>query len=568
MVFYSSFFVNFSNKMGFYGKIRQFCETAYFYNTVEVFVNLFILLTAIIIILCVFLNKVSNRFGIPMLLAFIFLGMIFGTDGVFRIEFDNYSLVADVCTAALIFIMFYGGFGTNISKAKPIVLQATLLSTVGVFATAGLTGIFCHFLLGMDIINGMLMGSVIASTDAASVFSVLRSRKLSLKDNTASLLEVESGSNDPAAFMLTTVFLQMMQGKTGVGFIAYTIIVQLLLGIIFGVIIAYLGIYIINKIHFETEGFDMVFVVGIALISYAMPTILGGNGYLSTYITGLILGNAKIKDKKNLVHFFDGVTGLMQMTIFFLLGLLATPSHLIPVAGKAIAIMLCLSVVVRPLVVWVLLRPFGCNISRMLTISFAGLRGAASIVFAIIVIMNGNIGDEIFHITFFIVLLSILAQGSLLPMVSRKLKMIDDEEDVMKTFTDYSEELAVQFIQIRIPARHPWIGKKLSEIELPPDVLVVYREQDGTVSVPNGNTILKAEDRLILSAVEPENINGVRLTEINICKKHDYLGKRLSEISKGNNGLIILIKRNKEVIIPNGDTVIALGDILICNQLA
>lgn len=527
-----------------------------------------ILFVSIIIILCVFLNKISTRFGIPMLLAFIFLGMTFGTDGLFKIEFDNYSLVANICTAALIFIMFYGGFGTNISHAKPIVVQATLLSTIGVFATAGLTGLFCYFVIGMDLIPAMLMGSVISSTDAASVFSVLRSRKLSLKYNTASLLEVESGSNDPAAFMLTTVLLQMLQGKATGGFIIYTIVMQITLGLILGIVIAYIGLYVLDRIYFDTEGFDMIFVVGIALISYALPTALGGNGYLSAYITGLILGNAKIREKKNLVHFFDGMTGLMQMTIFFLLGLLATPSHLPEVAGKAIAIMLFLSLVVRPIVIGGLLRPFGCDFKRMLLISFAGLRGAASIVFAIIVIMNGNIGDEIFNITFFIVLMSILIQGSLLPLVSKKLDMIDEDEDVMKTFTDYSDELPVQFIQVKIPEGHIWIGKTLSEIEMPPDILVVYREGHGKVSVPNGNTKLKAGDRLILSAIQPENIDGVKLTEIIISKKHNYIGKKLFEIPKDNSGLIILIKRGCDVIIPKGDTIISQGDILICNEPA
>ena len=159
--------------------------------------NLFILAAAAVIIICVFLNKISVRIGVPMLLAFIVLGMFFGTDGLLKIKLDNYSLVADICTAALIFIMFYGGFGTNISKAKPVLIQAALLSSLGVFMTAFSVGLFCHFILKMDMISGMLMGSVISSTDAASVFSILRSKKLGLKHNTASLLEVESGSNDP-----------------------------------------------------------------------------------------------------------------------------------------------------------------------------------------------------------------------------------------------------------------------------------------------------------------------------------------------------------------------------------
>lgn len=485
--------------------------------------NLFILVAAAVIIICVFLNKISVRIGVPMLLAFIVLGMFFGTDGLLKIKLDNYSLVADICSAALIFIMFYGGFGTNISKAKPVLIQAALLSSLGVFMTAFSVGLFCHFILKMDMISGMLMGSVISSTDAASVFSILRSKKLGLKHNTASLLEVESGSNDPSAYMLTIVFIKLLGGKMGAGFVISTIALQFSVGIVFGLALGFLSVFLINKIHFGTEGFNI---------------------------------------------FFDGMTGLMQMLIFFLLGLLAAPSRFAGIAAEAISIMLFLTVLARPAVVWLILKGFKCSKEQILLVSFAGLRGAASIVFAIMVMTQGNVKTEIFDAVFFIVLMSILIQGALLPKISEKLDMIDRDEDIMKTFTDYSEELPIQFIEISLPKNHAWTGKKVGDLVLPPETLIVYKEDGSNISVPNGSTILKAGDRLVLSATQAEHMKGVELTEISVSKKHEYIGKKITDISNESISLIILIKRGRKVIVPRGNTIIKEGDLLICNRLA
>lgn len=529
--------------------------------------NLFILGSAVVIILCVFLNKFSMRFGIPMLLAFIILGMLFGKDGILKIELDNYSFVADICSVALIFIMFYGGFGTNYSTARPIMIRAGLLATLGVAMTAFLLGIFCHLVLKMNFIHSLLMGAVISSTDAASVFSIFRSRKLGLRYNTASLLEVESGSNDPTSYMLTIVLIQILEGNMNTSFVISTILLQISVGAVLGLIIGFSGTYMLNKIKFETEGFNIIFVFAIALASYSLPAIFRGNGYLSAYIAGLIMGNSKIQFKKNLVIFFDGITGLMQMLIFFLLGLLATPSRFANIALEAISIMLVLTFIVRPLVVFLILKLFKCSIKQILLVSFAGLRGAASIVFAILVMTGGSESYKIFDIVFFIVLLSILFQGSLLPYVSKKLDMIDVEEDIMKTFSDYSDELPIQFIQITLPENHYWVGKAIKDIQLPPETLIVYKDDGDNIYVPDGNTVLKSGDKLVLSALDVEDIRGIKLTEINISAKHDYVGKKISDIARENINLIILIKRQSEVIIPKGDTMILNGDLLICNQL-
>lgn len=525
-----------------------------------------LLLTAIVIIICILLNKLSNKLGIPMLLGFILLGMFFGSDGIVKIPFENYAFAEQICSIALIFIMFYGGFGTSWKEARPIAPKAVLLSTLGVIMTSCLTGVFCHFALKIDWLESLLIGAVIGSTDAASVFSILRAKRLNLKYNTASLLEVESGSNDPCSYMLTAIIIAVMNGAAQGGSLAYMVFSQIIYGIGIGTVIALAAVWTMEKIKFSTDGFDAVFVVAVALFAYSVPSALGGNGYLSVYIVGIVLGNAKLKNKASLVHFFDGITGLMQMLVFFLLGLLSFPSRLPQVLLPAIAIALFLTFAARPFSVFAILFPFKSNISQELLVSWAGLRGAASIVFAIMAVMQVNTKNDIYHIVFCIVLFSILLQGSLLPLVSKKLDMLDDNGDVMKTFTDYIDEVPVQFIQASIKSDHPWCGNNLADILMPPDTIAALLKRDTEKIVPNGSTILTAGDKLILCAKSPSHVEGVFLSERELKKGDDWMGKTLLELPEMDDKLIIMIKRGEKIIIPKGNTVLAENDVLVINH--
>ncbi|HKM29002.1 MAG TPA: potassium/proton antiporter [Anaerovoracaceae bacterium] len=455
-----------------------------------------------ILLMCLLLNKITSKLGVPTLLAFILLGMLFGTDGLFKISFENYDVAEQVCTIALIFIMFYGGFGTNWETARPIAVKATLLSTLGVAITAGVTGLFCYYALHFEFLESMLIGSVICSTDAASVFAILRSKRMNLKYNTAPMLEVESGSNDPFSYMLTIIVLSLMSGDFSGGTMVYMIFAQIAFGIIFGVFIAAVAAFILKRFTFATDGFDSIFVFTIAIISYAGATLIGGNGYLSAYIAGIILGNQPIKNKRPLVHFFDGITGLVQILIFFLLGLLSTPSQLPGVILPAFAIALFLTFVARPIAVFTILTPFRCSVRQMLVVSWAGLRGAASIVFAIIATVNpAYMNNDVFHIVFFIVLFSILFQGTLLKPISKKLDMYDDTQNVMKTFSDYREDLGVVITEATIEAGNPWIGMPLAEIDMGDDKLVSVIERGHKVVIPNGKTIIQEDDVLIICEI-------------------------------------------------------------------
>ncbi len=494
----------------------------------------YILLVAPVILLCLSLNKMSNKLGIPMLLAYILLGMMFGTDGILKIPFDNFTIAEQICTVSLIFIMFYGGFGTNWKQAKPVAGKAVLLSTVGVILTAVTTGAFCHFILRMDFWESMLIGSVISSTDAASVFSILRSKRLNLKNNTASMLEVESGSNDPCSYMLTVIILTIMSGELSGSSLVVMIFSQIIFGILVGVVVALAAAFILKKVNFATDGFDTIFVFSMALVSYAGASMINGNGYLAAYIAGIILGNTPLHHKKSLVHFFDGITGLMQMLIFFLLGLLAFPSQLPKILPIALAIAVFLTFVARPVSVFAILMPFRCPVKQQLLVSWAGLRGAASIVFAIMATVSpAYTKNDLFHIVIFIVLFSISIQGTLLGLVAKKLDMIDENGNVMKTFSDYSDEMPVEFVKISIKAGHPWENRKIKDLTSLPDLLLVLILRGEERIIPNGNTVVLAGDKIVLSALSPEENLGICLTEIPIEKRQQVDWKAIIQNKTG-----------------------------------
>ncbi len=522
-----------------------------------------LLIGAVVLVICVASSKLSNKIGIPVLLLFIVLGMLFGSDGILKIGFDDFQLAEKICSAALIFIMFYGGFGTSWAPAKPVAVKAALLSSLGVIATAGLTGVFCHFALGMDWLEGLLVGSVIGSTDAASVFSILRSKKLNLKYGLASMLEVESGSNDPFAYTLTMVFLALMSGNGEIS-ISYFIFSQIIYGLLFGAAIGLLSAFLLRRVHFEINGLHTILVVAVALLAYALPSLVGGNGYLSVYLAGIILGNSKIFDKVTLVHFFDGVTWIMQILIFFSLGLLSFPSQMPQILLPAIGITIFLTFVARPAAVFAILSWFKVPVRQQLLVSWAGFRGAASIVFAIYaVISDAQQSIDIFHIVFCVALLSVSFQGTLLPVFAKKLLLVDDQDTVFKTFNDYQDPMTMKLIELPISQRHPWAGCRLNEISMAEGSLVVMVKRDEKALVPHGETLIQTGDVLVVSCPSYEDDGSVRLLEETLEKRHPWVNKKLSEITLPRGSLVVMVKRENESMIPNGDTLLQRGDVLV-----
>lgn len=457
------------------------------------------LLCSVGLLACVGSSKLLYKLGIPTLILFIGLGMLTGSDGLGGFYFDNYELAQQICSVGLVFIMFYGGFGTNVKIAKPVLPQSILMSTLGVIITALLTGLFCHFFLGMSLMEGLLVGSVVGSTDAASVFAILRSRNLNLKGGLASLLEIESGSNDPIAYMLTITILSFLSPQDQTPIIK-VVFLQIVFGILIGVVVGKLAALVLRKINFEITGLYYILVIAIAMLGYSLSETLGGNGYLSVYLVGIILGNSRIMHKRSLVHFFDGLSWIMQILLFFTIGLLSFPSQIPAIIWIGVAVWFFMTFFARPIATFGILSFFKVPIKQQLLVSWVGLRGAASVVFAIYAMtMEINMESDLFHIVFFVAMLSVLVQGTLIPPIAKKLDLVDEETTVFKTFTDYQEELGTRLVEFSVPEDHRFVGKSIMNANIPEDILVVMIKRKGDVLVPKGSTVIQAGDILVFS---------------------------------------------------------------------
>ncbi|NQZ62742.1 potassium/proton antiporter [Crocosphaera sp.] len=399
-----------------------------------------LIVAGLLLLISVFASKVANKFGVPALLLFLFIGMLAGSEGIGGLSFENYNLAKTIGDLALIFILFTGGLETEWKSIRPVLVQGLIMSTLGVALTMLFLGTFAWFMLGsfssvmlgsdgINWVDGLLLGAIISSTDAAAVFSILKSSNLKLKGNLQPLLELESGSNDPMAVLLTTTLVNIV--KTGdVSFLnlGITLIAQLAIGIIGGYGFGRLMTWIINNIKVNAQGLYPVISLGQVLLTYSVITLLQGNGFLGVYIAGVVLGNSNFTYKSTILDFHDAISWLMQIGMFLLLGLLVFPSQLITVAPIAIIIALFLMFIARPLSVIIGLAISPYNNSEKLFISWVGLRGAVPIILAISPIAVG-IPDAktLFNVVFFIVLISVSIQGFSLGPTARWLKLENKE---------------------------------------------------------------------------------------------------------------------------------------------
>lgn len=527
------------------------------------------IVSSLILVICITSTKVLYKLGVPILLVFMVLGMIFGSDGLVGIYFDNYNLASQVCSIALVFIMFYGGFGTNWSLAKPVAIPSILMSSVGVFITSGLTGLFCYYVFKTTLLEGFLIGAIVGSTDAASVFAILRSQKLNLKDSIASILELESGSNDPFSYMLTMIILGLMVNGNNEN-ILLLLITQVVVAIIISVVLSKFTVLTIQNAKFEIDGFYPLFITAVAILSYSLTEYFGGNGYLSVYISGIIIGNSKIAHKSNVYHFFDSVSWLMQISLFFLLGLLAFPSKIPSVFLKGMGISTFMIFLARPVATFSVLSWFKIPFKQQLFISWVGIRGAASIVFAIFAVTYGApISNDIFHIIFFVAIFSVTVQGGFLPKVAKKLNLIDNSKSVLKTFNDYSEDINNNLVNLKVSKDSAIANKKIRDIKILEDILIVMIKRGKDVIIPNGSTVVLPEDTLVFTGNSLEKFSynkddeNINLIEVTIDKKSNNINKKIKDIEIPKDTLIAMIKRDSNIIIPKGNTILLQGDILI-----
>lgn len=473
-----------------------------------------------ILLASVLASKVSDRFGVPSLLLFLALGVLAGSEGIGRIEFDDPALTQWVGIVALNLILFAGGLDTSWRDIRPVLWQGVSLASLGVVLTALGVGLAASYLLGFSLLEGLLLGAIVSSTDAAAVFSILRSKSLGLKGNLRPLLELESGSNDPMAVFLTiglTAWLTVPSFAPES--LAISLLVQIALGVALGLAFGWLLAWLANHLQLGFDGLYPVMTLSAVFVAYSLTTLLGGNGFLAVYITGIAARHHDFIHRRSLIRFHDGLAWLMQIGMFITLGLLVFPSEIVPVIGTGLLIALALMFVARPLGVFISLAFTKLNLREKLFVSWVGLRGAVPIILATYPLIAGvEHADQIFNIVFFVVLSSALVQGASIPFMARwlgvdevaiKKPVYPIEFNPVRGFTDELKE-------IPIPEDSTCAGKTIVELALPEKLLVILIARENEFFVPNGGTTLLAGDTLIVLS-DQESFDKVQ-AQVSVCQ--------------------------------------------------
>ena len=467
-----------------------------------------LLLGAILVFCSVLISKTGYRFGIPSLLLFLRVGMFFGSDGL-GLHFENAGQAQFIGMMALSIILFSGGVDTKIKEIKLVLAPGMLLSTVGVLLTTVLTGLFIFDIshwtgldIHMSLVVSMLLAATMSSTDSASVFSILRSQKMNLKYNLRPMLELESGSNDPMAYMLTIVLIQLVgSAEASIADIISNFAFQFIFGGLAGYGIGKLLVWVNNRINLSNTSLYPILVLSFVFFTFTVTDLLKGNGYLAVYIAGIVLGNAKIINRKETQTFFDGLTWLVQIVMFLTLGLLVNPHELLSVAPTALLIGLFMMVVARPISIILCLLPFR-NIPKKAWsfVSWVGLRGAVPIIFATYpVVANIEGANQIFNIVFFITLLSLILQGSTISAFARKLNLDLPIEKTGNEFgVELPEEINSSLNDITVTEEMLVNGNSLADMRLPKGTLVMIIKRGNEFIVPNGTVSLHIGDKLLL----------------------------------------------------------------------
>lgn len=449
-------------------------------------------------------SKTSFKLGIPVLIFFLGIGILAGSEGIGGIAFDDPKLAQVLGIVALNFILFSGGMETKWENIRPVVWKGVSLSTLGVLLTAVSIGIFVHLVTNLSILEGLLLGSIVSATDAAAVFSILRTRNIGLKGSLRPILELESGSNDPMAYILTiSITYLISNGNATITHLILEFLKEMAIGGILGLALGWLMGYTINKVALETEGLYPVLIMAMIFFTFAITDLAGGNGFLAVYLSALVLGNTNFLHKKSIIRFYDGQAWLMQILMFLTLGLLVFPSRIAPIAGTGILIALALIFIARPIGVFVSLSFFKMRVREKLFISWVGLRGAVPIVFATYPLIAGVAkADLIFHLVFFISASSVLLQGYTLPLVAKWLKVTVPKK--AKKITEYDMEVydtvKSELVELILPGNSPAVGRPIVKLKIPKSALIVLLVREGKYIQPNGSTILEENDKLLLLA--------------------------------------------------------------------
>lgn len=454
-------------------------------------------------------GKAGSRFGIPALLLFLGVGMLFGSEGPVGIQFDSPALTQFVGMMALSVILFSGGMDTKFSEIKPIWGPGVLLATLGVFITAGVTGFFIYLISGeLRLAESFLLAAVMSSTDSASVFSILRSKRQGLKQRLRPLLELESGSNDPMAYMLTILLIQIIQtGDVSAWSAIWMFIMQMSIGAVAGFLLGHLATKVINIINIDNRSMYGILLLAFTFFIFSITDMLRGNGYLAVYIAGLVVGNRKIVFKRSIITFFDGFAWLFQIVMFLTLGLLVNPSELVDVAGIGLLISVFMILVARPISVILCMAPFkNFTTKGRAYVSWVGLRGAVPIIFATYPLIAGiEHANMIFNVVFFITIVSLLTQGTTVSWMANVLGLAT-EERTDAFGMDLPEKVKSALSEIDVQPVLLTHGDRLRDLVLPDNTLVVMVKRGDNYFVPKGATKLDVGDKLLVISDNDEEL--------------------------------------------------------------
>lgn len=476
-----------------------------------------LLIGAILIFCSILISKTGYRFGIPTLLLFLLVGMIFGSDGL-GLQFNGAADAQFIGMMALSIILFTGGMDTKIQDIRPVLSQGILLSTVGVLITTLLTGGFIYFLsintstdISMPLLTCLLLAATMSSTDSASVFNLLRSQKMNLKENLRPMLELESGSNDPMAYMLTIALIQLIASGNDfhLGIVGRDLLIQFFFGGVIGFAFGKFGVWLINKIDLSNSSLYPILLLSLVFITFTVTDLLKGNGYLAVYITGVVVGNARLAYRKEINTFMNGLTWLVQIVMFLSLGLLVNPREMLGVAPVALLIGLFMIVVARPISVFACLLPFRkmSNRARWF-VSWVGLRGAVPIIFATYPVVAEVPGyNQIFNIVFFITLLSLVIQGMTIATGARMLHLdLPQEKEGNEFGVELPDEIDSQLMDQTLTPEMLAKGNRLMDMDIPRGTLVMLVKRGNEFIIPNGQVELQAGDKLLyISENKKEN---------------------------------------------------------------
>lgn len=474
-----------------------------------------LLIGSVLLFVSIVVSKTGYRFGVPTLLVFLLVGMFFGSDGL-GLQFHNADEAQFIGMVALSIILFSGGMDTKFSEIRPVLSQGILLSTVGVLLTTLFTGLFIYWISGfehvsitMSLITAMLLAATMSSTDSASVFNILRSQSMNLKHNLRPMLELESGSNDPMAYMLTIVLIQFIN-SSGMGMmdILGSFCIQFIVGGASGFLLGRLAILILNKINLNNQSLYPILLLSFIFFTFTVTDLCKGNGYLAVYIAGIMVGNNRITNRKEISTFMNGMTWLFQIIMFLTLGLLVNPHEMLNIAVPALLIGVFMIVFARPLSVLICLLPFKkMNFNSRIFVSWVGLRGAVPIIFATYpVVANIPDSNQIFNIVFFITILSLVIQGTTISWIAKLLHLATPLEKTGNDFgVEIPDEINTDLRDIILTEEMLAKGNRLMDMNLPKGTLVMLVKRGNEFMIPNGSLQLHAGDKLLIISENKES---------------------------------------------------------------